>query len=86
MKEYMKEWKLKNPNYFKEYYQKNKEHLDNYHLNWIKENKISYRNYQKKYQHEYYIKKKLKEQNEKIEAFKMSLNNINEHSDEHETL
>jgi len=86
MEEYYKIWKLKNPNYYKEYYQRNKQYLDNYHYEWVKENKTSHRNFQKKYQHEYYIKKKLKEQNDKIEAFKLSLNNINEYSDKHESI
>ena len=69
MKEYLKEWKLNNPTYFREYGMNNREKLTDYHAKWVEKNKTSYRNYQKKY----YIKKKLKEQNEKIEAFKKSL-------------
>lgn len=70
----MEKLKLNNPDYYKDYYQKNKEKLNNYHDNWVKENKASYRIYQKKYQREYYIKKKLKEQNDKVKAFKETLN------------
>jgi hypothetical protein len=77
MKEYLKEWKLKNPNYFKEYYIKNKEKLNNYHDEWIKKNNETNRKYQRDYHRKYYIEKRLKEMNKKVEAFKLSLSNIN---------
>jgi len=86
MKEYLKKWKLRNPNYYKEYYKRNKQHLDNYHYEWVKKNIETNKKYQKEYSKKYYIDKKIKEQNDKIEKFKLSLINTNEHSDEHESL
>jgi hypothetical protein len=76
MEEYLKEWRLKNPTYFKEYYIKNKEKLDNYHKEWIKQNSETDKKYHKEYNKKYYIEKKLKEQNKKIEAFKETLKEV----------
>lgn len=65
----MEKFKLNNPDYFKLYYKTNREKLNTYHNEWVKTNKQYVRKYQKKY----YIEKRLKEQNEKIKAFKETL-------------
>jgi len=60
-------------NYFKEYRIKNREKLDNYKREWVKNNLLAV----KKYHRTYYKKQKiekLKKQNEKIEAFKKNIN------------
>jgi len=69
MNEYLKQWRLQHPDYYKEYYIKNKEKLNNYHDEWVKNNKETNKKYHKKY----YIEKKLKDMNKKVEAFKASL-------------
>jgi hypothetical protein len=76
MEDYSKKWRLNNVEYFKEYYIKNREKLDNYHNDWIEKNKEQVKKYQKQYHKKYYIEKRLKEQNKKIEAFKKKLENI----------
>jgi hypothetical protein len=73
MEEYYKIWKLKNPNYFKEYRLKNKERLDNYHEDWVKNNYEKVKKYNKEYLRKYNKEKKLKELNKKIEVFKATL-------------
>ena len=73
MEDYYKEWKLRNPNYYKEYYIKHTDKLDSYHYEWVKNNIESVKKYQKEYRKKYYIEKKLKQQNDKIEAFKATL-------------
>jgi hypothetical protein len=66
-------WKNQNPNYFKDYWIKNREKLNNYHDKWVEANKEQVKKYQREYHKKYYIEKRLKEQNKKIEAFKLSL-------------
>jgi hypothetical protein len=73
MNDYLKEWKSKNPDYSKEYYIKNKEKLNKYHEEWIKNNNEANRKYQKEYHKKYYKEKKLKDMNKKVEAFKATL-------------
>jgi len=89
-------------NYFQQYREKNREKLDIYHAKWVEDNKEHYRKYQREYQKKFqteykkkymtqYMKKnrldkRLKEQQEKIEALKLSLTNINECSNKHDTL
>jgi len=87
MNEYLKEWKQKNPNYFKEYYIKNKTTLRAYHNEYVNNHKEKIKEYQRQYQKEYYkmnklskskskqkcIEKQLKLQHQKSEEFKQSL-------------
>jgi hypothetical protein len=75
MEEYYKMWKEKNPNYFKEYRLKNKERLDAYHEEWVKNNYEKVKKYNREYLRKYNKEKKLKGEKEKIEAFKASLFN-----------
>lgn len=73
----MEKFKLNHPDYFKVYYENNKEKLKNYHAEWVKENKENVKKYQREYQKKYIKKyrkeKRFKEQNDKIEAFKATL-------------
>lgn len=75
MNETYKKWKLENPNYFKEYYEKNKEKLNLQHKAWVEKNKIEYKKYQRKYHKEYYRTQKIKKMEEKAKAFKATLEN-----------
>ena len=82
----MKNWLLKNPNYYKQYYQKNKEKIDKYNTEWAKKNAEKVKIYQREYQKEYNkthkikksdrIQKDLEKLKKKAEEFKMSINNI----------
>ena len=69
----MKKWKLKNPNYFSEYYEKNKEKLNLQHYKWVKDNELNYKKYQRQYHKQYYKRNKQNKMNEKAEALKASM-------------
>jgi len=61
----------KNPDYFKLYYKQNKERIDANHKKYAYDNKDKI----KKYQKNYYAKKKIEKQKIKSEEFKKSLFN-----------
>jgi len=73
MTEYLKMWLENHPNYYKDYYINKKVKLDAYHKQYVNDNKDKIKKYQRMYHKKYYIKKKLKEQEQKVEAFKLSL-------------
>jgi len=85
MSNYWKEWNLNNPDYYKEYYINNKERLDKYHHDWVKDNYEKNKIYQSLYRKEYYkkhkvskqqrIEKELEKLKTKAEEFKNSLKN-----------
>ena len=69
----MKNWKLKHPEYFKEYRNKNREKLDEQHNQWVKDNALNYKKYQRQYHKQYYKINKQNKMNEKAEALKAFL-------------
>jgi hypothetical protein len=70
---YQQKWIMKNPNYNREYYLKNREKIDNYQKQYKEENKERLKIYSRKYFKEYRLKKKEKKLQERIEKFKASL-------------
>ena len=87
MSEYMKNWKLKNPTYFKDYGIENREKLTAYHDEWVKNNLDEVKQYQRTYYEEWRLNNKtsktklkqkkiendLKKLKEKADKFKASL-------------
>ena len=62
MKEYLKEWKLNNPTYFREYGMNNREKLTDYHAKWVEKNKDAINEYQREWRQNNKISKtKLKQ-------------------------
>lgn len=89
MSNYYDKWKIKNPEYFKNYYLINKERINKKHYEWVKKNKEYVKEYQKEYHKKCYQSKKqsnrvlkqnkiernLLKMKEKAELFKASLLN-----------
>ena len=66
-------WKVNNPDYFKNYYIKNKEKLDAYHKQYNQQNAEAIKKYHKAYNKVYFQNIKENNLKKKIEALKTSL-------------
>lgn len=66
-------WKINNPDYFKNYYIKNKEKLDAYHKQYKQQNAEAIKKYHKTYNKTYFQKIKENNLKKKVTAFKNTL-------------